>query len=426
MLSQSLMNLVDTALVGHLGESALAAVGSASYAFLLMTALLSGLSAAIQAQVARLQGQKKHQLNASPVNTGLTLSLLFGIPLTALGLYFSSEALALITPTNNLGLLAQDYFDIRVLALPAAAMNLSFRGYWNGTNEPARFVKVLIVVHLMNALISWILIYGKFGLPALGIKGAALGTVIAMYSGAFLNGSNMAKRAANNGFLRILPSPQHCKQLVRLAAPDSLQQFLFSLSLMALFAILAQAGTTAMALGHILINFSLLLILPAIGFGMAATTLVSHALGAKNNRQAQLWGQETAGIAFITLALLNLPIWLFPEQILALFITDQAIITTGVLPLKLTGLGITAEAAGLVLTQALLGAGASRTVMLVRLTGQWLILLPLYWWAVNIMGYGLTAVCIIHALQRAMSSIVFLNIWRKQHWLKKDLVSPVA
>ena len=103
---------------------------------------------------------------------------------------------------------------------------------------------------------------------------------------------------------------------------------------------------------------------------MAATTLVSHALGAKDNHQAQLWGQETAGIAFITQALLNLPIWLFPEQILGVFITDQAIIATGILPLKLTGLGITAEAAGLVLTQALLGAGASRTVMLVRLTGQ--------------------------------------------------------
>lgn len=426
MLSQSLMNLVDTALVGHLGESSLAAVGTGSYALLLMAAFLSGLSAAIQAQVARLQGQSRSQYTAIPVNAGLILSLVIGVPLTFLGLIFSPWILNLTAATSDIALQAEAYFDIRILSLPAAAMSLSFRGYWNGTGCPACFVKILVVVHILNALISWLLIYGKLGLPALGIEGAAIGTVIAMYAGALLNGIIMWRSGRKGGFLHAWPALQHFRQLLRLAIPDSLQQLLFSFGLMMLFAILAQAGAAASALGHVLINLSLLLILPALGFGMAATSLVSHAIGAGNDCLAYLWGRDSAFIAFCVLLILNIPLWLFPAVILGLFTSDQALIQMGNLPLQLTGLGITAEAAGLVLTQALLGAGASKTVMIVRLTGQWLVLLPLYWWAVNIAGYGLTAVCVIHTIQRGLSSLVFLGIWRRQGWLRRDLVTPVV
>ncbi len=425
MLSQSLMNLVDTALIGHLGEVSLAAVGTGSYAILLMTAILSGLSAAIQAQVARLEGQNKGQYRATPVNAGLGLSVIIGVPLVAIGLWLSPQLLRLIASDSGVSQLAEAYFDIRLFCLPAAAMSLSFRGYWNSIKTPARFVKILIIVHSLNVFSSWVLIYGELGFPALGVKGAALGTVIAMYAGALINGLYMFKEARSNGFLRQFPNLNHYQQLIRLALPDSFQQLLFALSLMVLFAILAQAGVTAMALGHLLINASLFLILPALGFGMAATTLVSHAIGSGNEHQAYIWGRDAALVATGFLVLLNLPIWLFSTQILGLFTNDQTMIDAGILPLRLTGLGITTEAAGLVLTQALLGAGASRTVMKVRLIGQWLILLPLYWWAIHIMEFGLTEVCILHAVQRVINSLIFISIWKRKHWLKQDLVTPI-
>ena len=424
MLSQSLMNLVDTALVGHLGEITLAAAGAGSYAMLLMVSVLSGLSAAVQSRVARLQGSHQHHLSGMPVNAGLALSLWVGLPLVAIGFSLSPWIFHWIATSTDIAQEARQYFDIRLLTLPAAAFNLSFRGFWNGTNNPGQFVRILVVVHLLNALISYLLIYGKLGMPEMGIKGAAMGTFIAMYAGASLNAFYLLNQRNPSGFLKQKVRWQHQKQLLQLATPDSLQQLLFAFSLTLLFSILAQTGATSMALGHILINISLVLILPAIGLGMASTTLVSHAIGEKDEPKAYLWGRDTALTAFFVLALLNLPIGLFPEQVLSLFTSDPDMIAAGIRPLQLTGLGVTAEAAGLVLTQALLGAGDSKTVMLIRTGSQWLVLLPLYWWAVNIMGYGLVAICIVHALQRALSSLVFWIIWKKQNWLKGDWAVP--
>ena len=269
-------------------------------------------------------------------------------------------------PASEVATQGCQYFDLRLLSLPAAAMNLSFRGFWNGSNHPLRFVKILFSVHILNALVSYLLIYGKLGLPAMGIKGAALGTVVAMYAGALINGIHMFRDARNAGFLLHWPTREAHLQLLRLAIPDSLQQFFFSLSLLVLFGILAQAGATAMALGHILINVSLLLILPAIGLGMASTTLVSHAIGAGDLQKACRWGRDVACVTTVGLALLSLPLWIIPGQIISLFTSDTRMIAEGVLPLQLTALGIIAEATGLVLTQALLGAGASRTVMIIR------------------------------------------------------------
>ncbi len=426
MLSQSLMNLVDTALVGHLGETALASVGAGSYAILLMISLLSGLSAAIQAQVARWRGREQHDCCANPVNTGLSLALWAGLPLIVIGWLVAPWVLEFLAPDPAIAEQGRHYFDIRLLSLPAAAMNLSFRGFWNGSNQPLRFVRILLAVHILNAITSYLLIYGKLGLPAMGVKGAALGTVIAMYAGALINGLHMFRDARKAGFLQCWPSRKAHLQLLRLAIPDSLQQFFFSLSLLLLFAILAQAGSTAMALGHILINVSLLMILPAIGLGMASTTLVSHAIGAGDLQKACRWGRDVALVATLALTLLSLPLWFCPEQIIGLFTSDERMMLEGVLPLQLTGLGIIAEATGLVLTQALLGAGASRTVMIVRFGGQWLVLLPLSWLVVNGLDYGLVAICAVQAIQRGLSSIMIAIIWQQKNWLKKDKVLSAA
>ncbi|WP_461534791.1 MATE family efflux transporter [Spongorhabdus nitratireducens] len=425
MLSQSLMNLVDTALVGHLGEAALAAVSAGSYAILLMISLMSGLSAAIQAQVARLRGSRRDTESALPVNTGLSLSLWLGLPLVVIGLLLAPWILGFLSPDPAIASHASDYFDIRLLSLPAAAMNLSFRGFWNGSNHPLRFVRILLLVHLLNALLSYLLIYGKLGLPAMGVEGAALGTLVAMYTGALVNGLFMWRDARDAGFLKDWPGRRVHFQLLKLAIPDSIQQFMFSLSLLLLFAILARAGATAMALGHILINVSLLLILPAIGLGMASTTLVSHAIGAGDPAKACRWGREVALVATLGLVVLSLPLWLIPEQIIGLFTSDLHMIDAGIVPLQITGLGIIAEATGIVLTQALLGAGASRTVMMIRFGSQWLVLLPLSWWVVNVLGYGLIAICVVQAIQRGLSSVMFALIWQRAEWLKKDHVSLV-
>ena len=143
MLSQSLINLVDAALMGPLGASALAAVGAGSYASFVTVSVLSGLSAAVQAQVARREGAGRFEECAVPVNHGLLIALVFALPISLLFYGLSPWLLDIFSPvahhSTEFSEDALHYFQIRVLTLTAVAMSLSFRGFWNGMGKPSIF-----------------------------------------------------------------------------------------------------------------------------------------------------------------------------------------------------------------------------------------------------------------------------------------------
>ena len=419
MLSQSMINLVDAALVGPLGDQALAAVGAGSYANFVALSLLAGLSTAIQAQVARRIGEGKLNHCAVPVNHGLLLAFLFALPLSLVLVFLAPWLLQLFsTSSEQIHHSATLYFQIRVMALTAAAMNLSFRGFWNGVGEPKVFLVLLVITHIGNALMSYLLIYGRLGLPAMGVSGAALGTFFSMYLGALLNLWMLHRRTPHQGFLYNWGTRDALVRMIKLAIPDSLQQTLFALGMMILFVIISRLGVREMAIVHVLMNISLVLILPGIGLGMAANTLVSRSLGAKQPEQAWRWGQDVMYIAWALLFTLSLPLILFPSQILGLFLHQPDLLEMGAAPLQLTGLGLVLDAPALVFVQALLGAGANRTVLCIRFVAQWLILLPLSWLAGPVLGFGLTVVWAIPLLQRALCSLAFFLVWYSRRWCR--------
>ncbi len=418
MLSQSMTNLADTALVGPLGEASLAAVGAGSYANFVALSLLAGLSAGIQAQVARRDGAGRTAECIVPINHGLLLSVLFALPLSLLLALAAPWLLNLIYHSDTASFTndAIAYFQIRVLSLPAAAMILSFRGFWNGAGQPRSFLYLLVITHISNVVISYLLIYGKFGLPALGVKGAALGTLISMYLCALLNFIKVKQQTKASGLLSQWGNLSSFKRLMQLIIPDSLQQTLFALGMMLLFAMVAKMGTSAMAVAHVLMNISLVLILPGLGLGMAANTLVSKSLGAQEPERAWQWGQETMYTASASLLLLSLPLLLMPETVLALFLHNPALVQLGKIPLQLTGIGLILDAPSLVFIQALLGAGANRVVLYIRFLLQWLLLLPVCWLIGPELGLGLTAFWAVTTIQRLISSISFMAVWNARKW----------
>ncbi len=420
MLSQSLLNLVDAALVGPLGKEALAAVGAASYANFVALSLVAGLSAGVQAQVARRYGAGNSRHCATPVNHGIIIALFFALPISFLLMLLAPWILQIFNQGELVHDTAVIYFRIRVMSLTAAALCLSFRGYWNGTGKPSGFLRILVISHLFNAVTSFCLIYGIGPFPAMGVAGAALGTFLAMYLAAILNMFSLSGTAKDHGFMdfRFLLKRdfKQTVRLVRLAVPDSLQQMLFSFGFMMLFAIIAQMGTSELAIAHVLMNISLLLILPGIGMGMAANTLVSQSLGAGKPDKAWRWGWDIVMVAASVLLFLSLPLLFAPQFLLGLFLHQESLVEMGKIPLQLTGMSIFLDAASLVFTQALLGAGANRTVLSIRAAGQWLILLPLCWLVGPVLGLGLTAVWLVQALQRLISSLAFVMVWQTRKW----------
>lgn len=417
MTSQNILNLVDTWLVGGLGAAALAATGIANFMNFMAVAAITGLSTAVQAIAARRVGEGRIGEAAVPLNGGLLLSLAVGVPLSLLLIAAAPWFYAALVRDPAVVEQGVPYLQWRMVAVALVGMNFSFRGYWSAVKLTRLYLYTLIWMHLLNIVFSWTLIYGKFGFPALGTTGAGIGTTLAIAAGTATYFWHAHRHARGHGFLEKFPGREQLAGLLRIGAPSCIQQLLFAGGFTALFWIIGQVGTEQMAVANVLVTISLLVILPGIGFGLAATTLVSQALGRKDAADAHRWPWDVYRVAAWLFAAMALPMLLFPAPVLLFFLRDPALVDLGQLPLQLIGLGILVDGLGLIMMHGLLGAGATGQVMRVSVGFQWLIFLPAAWLLGPGLGFGLTAIWLCMTLYRGAQTAVFVAYWQRREWV---------
>jgi Na+-driven multidrug efflux pump len=116
------------------------------------------------------------------------------------------------------------------------------------------------------------------------------------------------------------------------------------------------------------------------------------------------------------MTLLGLPLWLAPGWVLGLFTHQADLIELGTWPLRILGFAIAFEVASIIFNQTLLGAGASKQVLKINLVMQWIVFLPLAWLIGPYLGFGLTGIWILQAVQRISLAVIYGTIWSRRHW----------
>lgn len=423
MTSQNILNLVDTGMVGTLGDEALAAVGTGSFANFLAMAFITGLSAGVQAIASRRKGEGRDSETAVPLNGALLIAIVFGIP-ASIGLFFLVPHLfPVLNPDPGVVATGVPYLQARILAMTAVGMNFSFRGYWNGVNLSKLYLRTLLVMHAANILLNWMLIFGHLGMPEMGAAGAGIASAIATYIGTAYYLYLGLRHARANGFLRSLPGAESLRTIGRLALPNAFQQLFFAAGFNVLFWIIAHSevaneahATSEVAAANVVLNVSLVAVLPGLGLGLAAASLVGQALGRRDSADAMAWGWDVVKIAAVIMGLLGLPMLLFPDAILGVFLHDPSTIDIARAPLRVVGATIAIDGVGMVLMNALIGAGASRTSMVVSISTQWLLFLPVAYVLGPVMGAGLLAIWIAQVGYRGLAALIFAYLWRRGGW----------
>ncbi len=416
MTSQNILNLVDTAMVGRLGPAALAGVGIVSFVSFLSVAAVTGMSSAVQALAARRVGEGRTAETAVSLNGGLLIALAYGLPMSLMLWFLAEPIVSALLDDPETVREGVRYFEMRLLAIAAVGMNFSFRGYWSAINQTRLYMRTLVIMHAINIFLNYTLIFGHFGMPALGTQGAGLGTAISIICGTLIYFYLGHRHIHGAGFLERFPSVEQMRSLLRLGIPSSIQQILFAGGFTVLFWIIGQMGTRELAVANVLVNITLVVILPGMGFGIAAATLCAQALGRGRPDQAYAWAWDVCRVGGIGFVLMSAVMLLATDPVLAIFLTDPSLVELGHWPLKLVGLGIVIDGLGLILMQALLGVGASHVVMLVGIGMQWLVFLPLAYLLGPVLGLGLLEIWLATNLYRALQAAIFGLIWTRRRW----------
>jgi len=416
MMSQNVLNLVDIGMVGRLGDKALAATGIGSFANYLAIAFIIGLSAGVQALAARRLGEGRIDETAIPLNGGLILALIIGVPACVLLILATPHAYGYLTDDPAVRELGIPYLQIRILSMMAVGMNFSFRGYWSAVHLTGVYLRTLLIMHAINIFLHWVLIFGNLGAPALGVFGAGLSTTISLYIGTLLYFYFAVRHARDNGFLHRLPSRSTLWQQFRLSLPSSLQQLFFAAGLVTLTWIVSRIGTGEMAAINVLMTFHITAILPAFGIALAAMTLVGNALGRGDAEDAAAWGWNCAALTLIYGVIMSLLLVPLAEPILDVFLTNPETRELAHLPMVLWAVMIGFDAAGMVLMNALIGAGDTRRSMWISLIWQWLFFLPLAFLVGPLLGFGLLGVWVVNSLYRVGQAVNCMLTWRGRKW----------
>lgn len=421
MVSQNVLNLVDTAMVGTLGDPALAAIGIGGFANFMAMALLLGISVGVQATSSRRKGSGMDDVVAVPLNAGLLIMLLVAPPLSIALFLLVPEVYPYINSDPRVVEEGVPYLQARIAAIMFVGMNFAFRGFWNAVDMSKLYMGTLITMHSLNIFLNWVFIFGNLGAPALGTAGAGIATSLSVAVGTGIYFWLGLRHAVDQGFLHGLPSRGEVWRLIRVSLPNSIQNLFFSAGFLTLYWIVGRVGTPELAAANVLINVMLVAILPGIGLGLAASTLVGQALGRGDEADAKRWGWDVTRVGIVGLFVLGIPMWLVPDLVLGVFLHDPDTLDLARLPMMLVGALMAIEAVGLITMHGLLGAGDTGRVMRVGIGLQWLLFLPLAYLVGPVLGFGLLGIWILQGGYRGLMALIFAGMWKKGRWADKEV-----
>ncbi|MEC8677701.1 MAG: MATE family efflux transporter [Candidatus Margulisiibacteriota bacterium] len=416
MLSTNILDIVDTAMVSQFGNKALAATGFASFLFFVSFSATIGISSAVQSITSRRLGENKLDQCGLSLNAGILIISVYFFVTGSVLMVFAPSILGFFSNDPQVNRLSVDYYLWRLPGVLALGIGFCFRGFWNGIKSPNTYTIILVLTHVLNVLLNWLLIFGNLGFPSMGVKGAAIGSTLALFIGMFSYIIVTKKMKSAMNALTYFPNWSQVKKVIYIGGPAALDQFLLSLFLLLMFWIFGQIGTSAAAVAHVVIMCTMILFLPSIGLGITSLSLVSESLGKGNKKDAKQWAWDTikAGLPYI--ALVGFILFCFPKPVLSIFIHDQSTLKLAIFPFRIDLLMMCSVCINIICVQSLIGAGATRFVMIFKVIFRYLILLPIVYVAVAIIGKGIGVVWILWALTDLIETIILIIIWQRERW----------
>src|SRR6202171_4894025 len=326
-LGQIAMMTTDLALIGRLGDEAVAAAALAHTVFFVSFTFGMGLTSAVAPLAAQAFGARNPRLVRRALRVGLWAGLLISLPMMAFPLY-GEQILLKLGQAPATAHLAQQYLFGLAWGITPALWFLAIRGFMGAVNRPAPGLWITLAAIPANAVLVYLLIHGEMGLPRLELFGAGLASTIVDF-GMLLAGLWFAYRRRPFRKYHVLGHIWRIdwtlmRRLVVIGAPISVA-FLMEYGLFAAAALLmGLIGTTALAAHQIALQVTAILFMVPFGIGMAATVRVGHAVGRNDSASVKRSGLSAMLLGVVLVALLTLAVVLARFAIARFFLGEAA------------------------------------------------------------------------------------------------------
>ncbi len=401
---ESIFAVVDMFFVSGLGANAIATVGLTEAVVTLVYSVAMGISAGAAAIVARRTGEKNPEAASIAGAQAITLAVFASIPITIVGLFYSGEILALMGASAEVIVEGSGFTKILIAGNLPILLLFLINGIFRGVGDAAMAMKSLWLASGVNIVLCPILIHFY------GVQGAAMATVIGRSSGVAYQCYHLFK-----GHSALKITTRHfgfafeiIKSVFTISWPAALQFIIGSGSWIFITRLVAETGGTVASAGYqIAFRIFIFFMLPAWGLSNAAATLMGQNLGAKQFDRAEKSVITTAKYAGAFMGFVMLIMLIFAGQIIGVFTKDPEIFKYGVEGLRIIAAGFVFFGFGMVLTQAINGAGDTKTPTRFNIICFWLFQTPFAYALVTMTDLkaagALVAIPVAHVLMTVLA-----------------------
>lgn len=369
-IAQNIINVTDTAFIGQLGEISLGggAIGGLFYMTLIMFGW--GFGIGTQIVVARRFGEGAFRPIGRTVDHGYLFLMLLALLIFTVVKLFGYDILNLIVDSDAIKHASSEFIQYRIWGIFFAHTNFIFRAFYIGIGKTKVITLTTLVMVAVNVFLDYGLIFGNFGLPAMGISGAALASVIAEItcSVAFLifTVSKIPRDRYRLFKFRVF-SPRLLLRLLRISTPMMLQNFFAFGVWFVFFLIIEKMGESELAVSNIVRSIYVILMVPIMGFASATNTLVSYVIGKGDVDDVMRIIKKILLMSTSSVLLIVGTCALIPEKLLSIYTSDQHLIDMGIPIIYIISFSSVMLGIGNILFSGVSGTGKTNVSLIIEI-----------------------------------------------------------
>jgi len=328
LLAQDLIQVIDTAFLGRVGEVELgaSAIGGLFYFLLFIVAFAFGSGA--QIVIARRNGEKDFEGVGRVMDQGIYVLVGLAVLIFVVSRLWAIDLIELLISSPQVASASKEYLDVRIWGIFFACQNIGFRALYVGITRTRLLTYNAFFMAGINVVLDYALIFGHFGLPEMGLEGAALASVIAEgCSTLFLFiATRYALDPKHYALFRFVPPDlKVIRSVLDLSVFIMLQYFLSMCAWFLFFIIIERLGERELAASNIVRSAYMILMIPMWGFGSTTNTLVSNAIGEGRPDLVLPITWKIIRLSSLAAAFMVTLSLLFPHQILSIYTNDPGL-----------------------------------------------------------------------------------------------------
>lgn len=418
----TILNLVDTMMIGQLGQTEIAAVGLANKVFFVFTLLLFGIVSGSSILTAQYWG-KKDIINIHKVlGMSIAISVAGSIIFVVSGIFAPESVMRIFTPSENTIVIGAAYLGIAAMSYPMTAITNCYISLLRGVNKVKAPVIISVISIGINILLNYTLIFGHFGAPEMGVRGAAIATLIAriiecifIVVYVYIDRNPAAAKiqelfSFNADFIKIY---------FKTVSPVIANEFMWGLGVTMYSLVYGRMGDEAVASITITQNVEQLCIVFFQGISAATAVILGNELGANKLDKAEKHATYFIIVQFALTVVMALVFYFSRSQMIKLFVVSEStamdirkclLVFIIYLPFRMFNL--------VNITGILRSGGDTTAALLLDLTGVWCVGIPLAFLGGIVLGLPIYYVYAMVTFEEAYKFIVGFRRYKKKKWLK--------